>query len=252
MYKRVLWTLCVVAVLVVVSAPLCAQSEKPPMYSYVANWAFPRAQWADVEKNRASLNASMQKAVSAGSIIGFGDDTYVIHQGDGETHDNWFSSTSMAGLMTVLEQLTSSGASTSTTNTSATKHWDNLFVAKYYNYKPGTYKGFGRGASYVLKKEAPADGAEQLSKEIFVPFLEKLFADGIIVEYEIDLEAVHTSDPGTIFVYYICPTAESLDKAAAALQAWRKDHVGDLVKFNAMTDNSQHRDILVRANATYK
>ena len=40
--------------------------EKPPMYSYVANWAIPRAQWADVEKANAADLKTLQAALAGG------------------------------------------------------------------------------------------------------------------------------------------------------------------------------------------
>src|SRR5215471_4816493 len=103
MKKRVVAGLILMlACLAVCMVPASAQTEvkeKPPMYSYVGNWAIPRAQWGEMDKSNEADNALLQKAMSAGTIIGYGDDLVVVHQGDGETHDDWWSSMSMAGLM---------------------------------------------------------------------------------------------------------------------------------------------------------
>jgi hypothetical protein len=87
--------------------PLVAQTsevkEKPPMYSYVANWQIPRAHWAEMAKGNAADKPIMDKALADGTIVGYGDDENLVHQSDGETHDDWWSSMSMAGLMKVLD-----------------------------------------------------------------------------------------------------------------------------------------------------
>ena len=69
--------------------------EKPRMYSYVAFWTIPRAQWAEQAKQTASEEKMMQKSVADGGIVGYGSDQNLIHQPDGATHDTWFSSMSM-------------------------------------------------------------------------------------------------------------------------------------------------------------
>ena len=48
--------------------------------------------------------------------------------------------------------------------------------------------------------------------------LEKLLADGSIVEYEIDTEAIHSEAPGAFSIDVISPNAEGLDKLNATLK----------------------------------
>ena len=107
-------------------------------------------------------------------------------------------------------------------------------------------------ATYKLKPEAPNHAVEMLSKNVFVPSFEKLLADGAIVEYEIDTEAIHTDNPGIFAAVYIAANAEGLDKANAALQALTKANplVGPAI--GSMVDFSAHRDELARTNAMYK
>ena len=63
--------------------------EKPALYTYVADWNIPRAQWADMEKSYAATQKLMDKAISDGTIVGYGSDVTLVHQGDGVTHDDW-------------------------------------------------------------------------------------------------------------------------------------------------------------------
>src|SRR5579872_3966008 len=83
--------------------------EKPRMYTYVALWSLPRAQWGDWQKMEAADAKGMQDAIAKGTIISFGDDENLVHQPDQRTHDDWFQSMSMAGLMNMLDQVYKQG-----------------------------------------------------------------------------------------------------------------------------------------------
>ncbi len=95
--QRKLWRnlagVCSLAMAALWAAPVRAQmsevKEKPPMYSYVGNWNIPRPQWADMEKANAADQKILDKAIANGTIVGYGDDVNLVHQPDGETHDEW-------------------------------------------------------------------------------------------------------------------------------------------------------------------
>ena len=236
--------------------PLSAQTEvkeKAPMYSYVGNWAIPRAQWAEMDKGAAADDAILQKALSSGTIIGYGNERTIVHQSDGLTHDDWWSSMSMAGLMTVLDQFYTSGNSTTPALESATKHTDTIYVSRYYNYKSGSWKGlYGHGSVYRLKADAPDNAVETIAKDIVGPLMEKMLANGTIYEWEIDTEAIHTEAPGMFFVYYLCSNADCLDKVNAGLREAGKANPLRGPAMSTMIDYTTHRDVLLRSNVTYK
>jgi hypothetical protein len=257
MNKKFSWLFAVVSALALAAAwapPASAQDqakEKPPLYTYVAVWAIPRAQWADMEKGAAATQGIMEKALADGTIIGYGNDMNEVHQVDGPTHDNWWSSMSMAGLMNVLDKLRS--GSTSPVLASATKHWDEIAVSRHYNWRSGSFKGaYTRAAMYRLKPDAPDDALEMLSKNLFVPLFEKLLADGTLLEYEIDTEAIHTDNPANFTIVFITPNAEGLDKFNAALAEAQKMNPLGSPTFDSMIDYSAHRDYLDSSVGTYK
>ena len=224
---RKLWTvvagLCALA-MVAASAPsasaqMSEAKEKPPMYSYVSNWAIPRAQWGDMEKDYATDQKILDKALADGTLVGYGSDVNLVHQADGATHDDWWSAMSLAGVLNVLDQFYKTGNATTSVLQSATKHWDNVYVSRFYNWHPGSWKdSYTYVAMYKLKADAPDDAVEVLSKNLIAPLLEKQLADGTLHEYEIDTQAIHTSDPGTFFIVYIAASAEGLDKVHAAIR----------------------------------
>jgi hypothetical protein len=244
------------AMIAATAAPAVAQDEakeKPPMYSYFASWTIPRAQWAEMQKADAADESTLQKAMADGTIIGYGSDLNLVHQPDGSTHDDWWSSMSMAGLVNVLDRFYKSSSVTSPVLASATKHWDQVFVSRYYNWHSGSYKGaYTRVAQYKLKADAPDDAVETLSKHLFVPMLEKLLADGSILEYEVDTEAIHTTDPGTFWVVMVATKADGLDKFNAGVRDMRKTNPLGGPAIESMVDFTPHRDYLAVSNGTFK
>jgi hypothetical protein len=82
--------------------------------------------------------------------------------------------------------------------------------------------------------------------------MEKLLADGSVVEYEIDEESIHTESPNSFWVYYVTPTADGLDKVNAAVRAELKSNALIGPSFDSMVDFVPHRDTLDRTDATFK
>jgi len=248
---------CVLAISAVWVAPSVAQmmatKQKPPMFSYVANWQIPRAQWGAMGKYMADNAAAFDKGVADGTIIGYGSDENRVHTAEGETHDDWWSSMSEAGVFNMLDRLYKVGAADSPALESATKHWDEVYVSRYYNWKPGTYKdAYTAVGVYNLKKDASEDALSNLSKNLVGPILDKLLADGTIVEWEVDTQAVHTGPETEFLIVYLTPTAEGLDKVQAAIR--EAEAANPLIgsAFDSVVDAAGHSNEVLRSNVTYK
>lgn len=252
---KILTGLCAAAALAIGSA--AAQTpevkQKPAMYSYVAYWTIPRAKWAEMEKENAASDKTLEKDLAAGTLVGYGDDINLVHTPDGETHDGWWSAMSMAALLGVLDEFYKAGSVATPALESATRHWDDVLVAHYYNWHAGSYKGaYTHAGAYQLKADAPDNAVDLISRGFAVPLLEKLLAEGAIVEYEIDEQSIHTRAPGEFLIVFITPNAEGLDKANAALRDALRASPFFGSAFDSMVDYSQHRDYLTRTSATYK
>ena len=105
--------------------------EKPRLFTYVAFWSLPRSQWADEQKLVVSEKGMLDKSVAGGNLVGYGDDTNLVHQPDGSTHDDWFSSMSMAGLLNVLDGIYKSPMVSSPVEASSTRHADFILVSRF-------------------------------------------------------------------------------------------------------------------------
>jgi hypothetical protein len=253
----VLAGLCALALSSLCMLPASAQNsevnEKPPMYSYISNWQIPRVHWADMVKEDDADKATMDKALADGTIVAYGSDANYVHTPDGYTHDEWWSSMSMAGLLNVLDQFYSSGSVDTPALESATKHSDEILVSRYYNWHSGPYKNAPLSvAFYQLKADAPDDAVAILSKNLIVPLMEKLLADGTIVEYEVDTQALHTAAPGSFSIVWIPADNEGVDKVNAALRSAMAAQPLGGPAFLSMIDWSKHRDELWRGMGVYK
>ena len=255
--RRLITEIIVIAVLGALTGTAYAQTtdmkEKERMYSYIALWAVPRAHWAEFEKPLPANQKVLDQATSSGSIIAYGTDVNLVHDADGFTHDSWWSSHTMAGVLNVLDAFSKAAGPSPGPLGLATKHEDMIFVSRHYNWKPGSYKdAYTHGSSYKLKPTAPDEAVGILSKNIFEPLFEKLLADGSIVEYEVDEEVIHTQSPDTFWIFYMTTTAEGVDKVNAAVRAAVKANPLLGPSMDSMVDWTPHRDFLDRTSATYK
>ncbi len=253
----VLACLCGVAAFVPSAIPSSAQAtevkEKPAMYSYVADWQFPRERWGDVARINDVDKKIFDAALGDGTLVGYGYDVNMVHTVDGESHDTWWSSTSIAGLLKVLDKVRALPPADTPISLNPTKHWDLVLVSHYYNWKPGAYTGaYVNVAMYQLKPNADDDAVSTLSKSVVVPMLEKMLADGAILEYEVDTEAIHTDAPGMFAIIYVTPQAEGIDTVRAAIRGAGHDNPLIGAAFDSYVDYTQHRDELLKGNGAYK
>ncbi|HEY1465281.1 MAG TPA: hypothetical protein VGF44_17840, partial [Terriglobales bacterium] len=76
-----------VTMLAVWATPAGAQKsevkEKPALYTYVANWSIPRAQWGDMEKSYMDDQKILDKDIADGTLVGYGFDVNLVHRQDG-------------------------------------------------------------------------------------------------------------------------------------------------------------------------
>jgi hypothetical protein len=242
--------LCALALMPLTANRASAQSsssEKPPLYTYVSEWTIPRAMWADYIKGQAADIDILKKAVADGTIVAYGDYTVITHQEGAPTHGSWFSANSMAGVLKVLETVrTAPGAVAPPL--AAAKHWDYLMESRNYNDQSGTFTNAYLRVGHWAPKEG-GDASGKVLKASMVPLLDKLVADGSLHGYQIDMENVHSSDPGTIFVAIMANGAEGLDKFNAALDEAEKSDPAVYAGMGSVLNQSGHRDFLARVSS---
>ena len=227
------------------ATPAWAQDQT--YYTYVSEWAVPRGQWAAFEKERDQANSAMQRLVADGTIIAWGNDANYVHTEDGYTHEDFFMSTSRAGILKALETLRPSA--TGGVYTSVTKHRDYFMHTLAHGGKTSSgTTGYLRVAYWQAK---PGEGERFVAhiKKYVLPTLESEVADGTVLMYNFDEEDLHTDAQGGYFLAIIYPSGEAMDKAYARLMANLKENpaVGQMIASLSVTE--AHRDSLSKVTA---
>jgi hypothetical protein len=229
------------------AAAQSAAAEKPVVYTYVSEWAVPRAMWADFKKEDDADIEAMKKGMADGTLVSYGTFSVVNHQEGAPTHGSWFTATSMANLMKFLEGLRSAPGATAPV-LAASKHWDFILSSTDHNGHSGTFtNGYLRVARWPGKAGAN-DPDGKILKATMLGMLEKLFADGALHSYTIDYETIHSEDPGTMFVVFVVNGAEGLDKFNAAVRDMQKNNPAGLAAYSSLIDSHGHTDTLAHVN----
>jgi hypothetical protein len=248
MKKRTTWGACLLMCLALAAAaPLQAQmaaKAKPPVYTYVATWDVPRAQWGDMTKLDDADKPLMDKLVGDGTLIGYGAYTNLIHQENEPTHGTWFTATSEGNLLKALEAVYAQPASIGAPVQGASKHWDQILTGDIYNAKPGTSGGYLTWSTWVVKP-GHMHAYTELTKSTFVPMFEKLLAEGSVTSYGQLTEDYHSGKLSVVYDYFTVPDAASLDKVNKAFdEVFSKPGMGDAIQ--ALTEREGHRDYMTR------
>ncbi len=125
----------------------------------------------------------------------------------------------------------------------ATKHEDVLLRSLVYRMRPGTVTAGYMQISYTQVQAGKGQQWRALWEKYYRPVLEDLYEKGAIAGYGIDVEHVHTRDPGGRWFRILFPNAEALDKGEAARQ---KNPMPSPSPFLEVTVAGAHRDMLER------
>src|SRR5215470_3739952 len=148
--------LAVLGMTATLAGPQTAEvKEKPPLYKYVSYWTFPGAHWADVDKDNAITSQKiLAPALADGTLVGYGEDEEQVHSGEAFTHARWLQAKSLASLMKLAQTLHNGGDSSPLLLASSARHWDQIYISSFYNWKAGSWKG-AYGYSGVPTSSSP-------------------------------------------------------------------------------------------------
>src|SRR5712671_4346045 len=176
MKKRIAGLLVIVLAVMLVPAALPQMEPTPTVYTYVSQFQVPRANWAayseDTEKTVVPI---VEKLTADGTILSWSTFEQVIHTPEGYTHGAAWSSTSISGLMKVLDEVRKAGPRPG--QIAATKHEDYLMQTRMYHAGSGT-------PTYlrVVCSNAKADKLEGYSttlKKLLVPTFDEQVKKGV-------------------------------------------------------------------------
>lgn len=238
--------LLVIAVLAVILVPAAVpQMESTPMvYTFVSQFQVPRANWAayaeEAEKTSIPI---LEKLTTDGTILSWSTFEHVVHTPEGYTHGAAWSSTTISGLMKVLDEVRKVGPRPG--QIAATKHEDLLMQTNMYHLGSGT-PAYAR----VVCSQAKADKPEAYTamlKKLLVPTFEDQLKKGVAIYWGVDEQYVNTGAQSTRCVVIQYSNAEGMDKWAAAINATlAKWTAAERAEFAAATVADSRRDLLMR------
>jgi hypothetical protein len=217
MSKRIV--ILLVLLLVVSGVPIAlSQMEQPQtVYTYVSQFQIPRANWAQYAENTdKSFVPIADKMVADGTIMGYSTFETIVHTPEGYTHGSAWSSTSIAGLMKVLDEVRKAGPQQG--QLTSTKHED-------YLMQTSTYVAGGSGAPAYLRvvcQNAKADKPEAYAaalKKYLWPTFEEQVKKGAANYVGLESQYVNNSAPSLRCLVVTYPNAEGIDKWATAVNA---------------------------------
>jgi len=229
------------------------EKEKPPIYTYVAQWEVARPDWPAFEKYDAAQKPVFDKLIADGTIIGYGFFKMAAHTEASPNHGSWWTATSMANLMKVLSLVGAQSIPAEIEKIeAASKHFDLILTSRHYAVNPGSFEnGYLRVATY-RSKPGQGEATDKVINSYIVPFLNKLVADGALHSYSVDHEVIHSGDPNAVDIAIVANNADGLDKFMAALEANGKANPTGGPAFGAATESSEHRDFLAVASGASK
>ncbi|MGH9611807.1 MAG: hypothetical protein ACRD4P_01855 [Bryobacteraceae bacterium] len=249
MKNRVTWVFGLLSLAPMVGIPLQAQNgdqTKTPVYTYISEWAVPRAQWPDMEKVDDQDRPLIDKLVGDGKLTGYGAYTNLLHQEGEATHGTWFTATSEGNLLKALEAVYAQPGTTTAPVEGASKHWDYMLVSRMHNQRSGKSEGGYLAGGHWDVKPGEMRAYNDLMKSALVPIYEKLLADGAITSYGTEVEDFHSEKVGRVTFYFTTADASGFDKASKAFDEAFDKSPALAAAFQSMVDREGHRDFLYR------
>ena len=203
----------------VFAGALCASAQEKPaqiLYTYVAEWNVPRAQWAGMDKFSQNMTATLDKLVEDGTLKGYGSANPMVHTEDGPTHEDWLQATSVAGILRALDAIRE--ADTTSPVLSNARHFDIFLRSTIHANKPGTYEHAYLWVGTFAIKPGHVEDWSQNFKTYMAPEFDKLIEDGTLAAYQLDTQLVHQGDPNTLDYAFVATHPDGIDKVQAMIR----------------------------------
>ena len=233
----------------VVTAPVAfsqMEQAQPIVYTFVSQFQVPRANWAQYSDNtERSFVPIADKMVADGTILSYSTFEHIVHTPEGFTHGAAWSSTSIAGLMKLLDEVRKAGPQPG--QVAATKHEDYLMQTTMYLAGASSANPvYLRVVCQNAKPEKPEEYTAALKKYLW-PMAEDQFKKGVASYVGLDSQYVNNDAPSVRCLVISYPSADSMDKWATAVNAtFGKMSQADREAFFGSTVTDSRRDIMAR------
>lgn len=249
MMKKIAGCLVLLLVATAVNMPVAVsqmEQDQPVIYTYVSQFQVPRAQWKQFNDDSVrSFLPIADKLVANGTILSYSTFDNIVHTPEGYTHGSVWSSTSIAGITKVLDELVKGGPQSA--QLASTRHEDLLLQSRMYLIgNNAAAPAFTRVVCQSAKPDNP-DAYSAAVKKYLWPFAAELVKQGVVSYVGIDSQYVNTGSPSLRCLVVSYPNAESLDKWANGVNTnFNKMSKADRDEFFGSTVADSRRDSLMR------
>jgi len=209
-------------------------------------------------ENVQIVTSALDRLMQAGTIDAYGLDTDVVH-GDGPNVALWYETRNFAGLAEGDKAV--QGA----IRANADKAREVWTISDFEKHRDVIVRSLESGGGKVpagalpvtfFQMEKVKPGKMPVARMMFrhhdKPVEDQLVRDGVIYSYQMDVEAIHTMEPGAVWFLILAPGLESMDKIRSAFAAAQeKMSEADRRALEAMEeevfDRKAHRDSVSRA-----
>jgi len=244
MLKWIAGLVVVVLAVMIVPAAISQMEPTPRVYTFVSQFQVPRANWAQYsEENEKTIVPIAEKMLADGSIVSWSTFENVVHTPEGYTHGSAWSSSSIAGLMKVLDEIRKAGPRPG--QIAATRHEDLLMQTTMYHAGSGT-PAYLRVVCSNAKADKP-EGYTATLKKLLVPTFEEQIKKGEATYYGVDEQYVNNAAQSLRCVVITYPNADGMDKWATAINTtMSKWSPAERAEFFGSTVPDSRRDFMAR------
>lgn len=211
----------------------------------------------------AALNTAvtpvLDRLMSEGAIDSYGIDIDVLHVPNMPNLAAWFSGPTYAGMQkandAVLAALASHPQQAKLLLDSADMNAHADMLLETEDSKFGSVPAGAMPFRLLVQQRVKPGKLEEYMRfgaKQFAPVYEQLVKDGVIHGYEVLAPALHTEEPGTLWILMTMPDMAAMDKLDAALEAKMKSLSAaerSIVENTRrqLTEEAGHRDFLMRS-----
>ncbi len=244
MLKWIAGLVVVVLAVMIVPAAISQMEPTPRVYTFVSQFQVPRANWAqyseEIEKTFVPI---AERLMADGSIVSWSTFENVVHTPEGYTHGSAWSSSSIAGLMKVLDEIRKAGPRPG--QIAATRHEDLLMQTTMYHVGSGT-PAYLRVVCSNAKADKP-EGYTATLKKLLVPTFEEQIKKGEATYYGVDEQYVNNAAQSLRCVVITYPNADGMDKWATAINTtMSKWSPAERAEFAGASVPDSRRDFMAR------
>jgi hypothetical protein len=245
MSKKILIAFVLLLAVSAVPISLSQMEQAQPVYTFVSQFQVPRGSWAEYSSNTDKTFVPIaEKLVADGTLLGYSTFEAIVHTPEGYTHGSAWSSTSIAGLMKVLDEVRKVGPQPG--QLASTKHEDYLMVSTTHIAGGGGNPTYLRVICSLAKPDRSDDYTAALKKSLW-PTFEDLVKKGVASAVALDQPYVINSASSLRCVVITYPNADGMDKWASAVgETLRKMSQADRDAFFGSQVADSRRDFLAR------